>query len=73
MGGAFPVRFLFATQPSRNAVYPGRILLGTSDFNPVFTLDDRLKAVAPYLTPDREPGSFYIQKMTTTATDNMTG
>jgi hypothetical protein len=46
MGGAFPVRFLFATQPSRNAVYPGRILLGTSDFNPVFTLDDRLKAVA---------------------------
>jgi len=34
---------------------------------------DRLKAVAPYLTPDREPGSFYIQKMTTTATDNMTG
>jgi predicted O-methyltransferase YrrM len=34
---------------------------------------DRLKAVAPYLTPDREPGSFYIQKMTTTATNKMTG
>jgi hypothetical protein len=24
---------------------------------------DRLKAVAPYLTPDREPGSFYIQRV----------
>lgn len=24
---------------------------------------DALKAVAPYLTPDREPGSFYIQKI----------
>jgi hypothetical protein len=23
---------------------------------------DRLKAVAPFLTPDREPGSFYIQR-----------
>ena len=23
---------------------------------------DKLKAVAPFLTPDREPGSFYIQK-----------
>jgi predicted O-methyltransferase YrrM len=34
---------------------------------------DRLKAVAPYMTPDREPGSFYIQKMTTTATNKMTG
>lgn len=25
---------------------------------------DRLKSVAPYLTPAREPGSFYIQKIT---------
>ena len=24
---------------------------------------DRLKAVAPFLSPDREPGSFYIQKI----------
>ena len=24
---------------------------------------DRLKAVAPFLTPDREPGSFYMQRM----------
>lgn len=24
---------------------------------------DRLKAVAPYLTPDREPGSFYLRKV----------
>jgi hypothetical protein len=23
---------------------------------------DKLKSVAPFLTPDREPGSFYIQK-----------
>ena len=23
---------------------------------------DRLKSVAPFLTPDREPGSLYIQK-----------
>lgn len=25
---------------------------------------DELKLIAPFLTPDREPGSFYIQKMT---------
>ena len=25
---------------------------------------DKLKSVAPFLTPDREPGSFYIQKIT---------
>ena len=24
---------------------------------------DRLKAVAPYLTPDRQPGSFYLQRV----------
>lgn len=24
---------------------------------------DKLKAVVSYLTPDREPGSFYIQKL----------
>ena len=23
----------------------------------------KLKAVAPYLTPDREPGSFYLQRV----------
>ena len=25
---------------------------------------DKLKAAAPFLTPDREPGSFYIRKTT---------
>lgn len=27
---------------------------------------DELKSIAPFLTPDREPGSFYIQKMAKT-------
>jgi predicted O-methyltransferase YrrM len=34
---------------------------------------DRLKAIAPYLTPDREPGSFYIQKVTASAANEMVG